>query len=205
MNAHTDPRVAALATLTFGTPIEGGFFAGYITLPDGIYGIAVAPKAQGEFKGIWHPKRKAAPGARSCFDCRANTLAMAEAGSELAQRILALDINGCADWSIPSRDVLELLYRNLKPTTQENYSSFRDGDNPSSVPVGYPYTDDIPAQTSAAAFQAGGAEAFEPRWYWASTQSSDGYAWCQTFSYGCQHYYAKTNEFLARAVRRFKV
>lgn len=196
-------RIKSLATLTFGTSVEGGFFGGYINMPDGPYGIAVAPKAVGELRGQWGKRGLDVPGARSYFDCRANTLAMAEAGSALAQKVLALSINGCSDWSIPSRDVLELLYRNLKPTTRQNYV-YRNGDNPSSVPPGYPYTEDLPAQTLATAFQAGGAEAFEAEWYWASTQFSAGSAWVQVFGDGYQSYYDKYYEFLARAVRRFK-
>lgn len=196
-------RIAALATLTFGTPVEGGFFAGYINMPDGPYGIAVAPKALGEVRGQWSKRGLDVPGARSYFDCRANTIALAEAGSELAQKILGLSIGGCSDWSIASRDVLELAYRNLKPTKRENYV-WRNGDNPSSVPVGYPYTEELPTQTLATPFQEGGAEAFEVEWYWASTQFSAGSAWVQRFYYGHQHYHAKDFEFLARAVRRFK-
>ncbi len=197
-------QVRALAILTFGTPVEGGFFAGYINMPDGRYGIAFAPKAEGELSGVWLPKSKDVPGARSCFDCRANTLALAEAGSELAQKILGLTINGCNDWSLPSRDVLELAYRNLKPTTRENYASFRDGDNASSIPVGYPYTEEHPVQTEAEAFKAGGAEAFEPKYYWSSTQYSAVYAFYQHFNVGGQGNTAKTIKMLARAVRRFK-
>ena len=206
MNDRIDQRLAAPTTLAIGTPVEGGFFAGYLTMPDGVYGIAVAPKAGGELRGKWLSDwRKDVPGALSCFDCRANTLAMAEAGSELAQRILGLDINGCTDWSLPSRDVLELLYRNLKPTTQANSCSFRDGDNPSSLPVGYPYTEDAPTQTTAEAFRKGGSEAFEPAWYWASTQYVSSFAWVQGFDDGCQSYGGKYDEFLARAVRRLPI
>lgn len=198
-------RVAALTVLEFGTPVEGGFFAGYINTPEGRFGIAVAPKATGEFKGPLLPKYQDLPGARSYCDCRANTLALAAAGSAIAKRVLHLDdgIGGCGDWALPSRDVLELLYRNLKPTTQANLTSFRDGDNPSSIPVGYPYTEELPTQTAAAAFRKGGPEAFEPTWYWSSTQYSESTAWIQNFSLGYQNASHKDSKVLARAVRRF--
>lgn len=198
-----DPRVAALASLNFGTPVEGGFFAGYINMPDGPYGISVAPKAVGELRGQWGKRGLNVPGARSYFDCRANTLAMAEAGSALAQTVLGLSIGGCSDWSIASRDVLELAYRNLKPTTGENYV-YHSSDNPSSIPPGYPYTGDLPAQTLATVFQVGGAEAFEAEWYWTSTQFSASDAWFQYLINGYQYCLDKKYEFLARAVRRFK-
>jgi hypothetical protein len=198
-----DPRVAALAALTFGTAMEGGHFAGYFAMPDGAYGLVVAPKATGQIKGAWSPKRKDVAGARSYFDCRANTLAMAEAGSVLAQQIASLSIGGFSDWAIPSRDVLELCYRNLKPTTRENYV-WRNGDNPSSLPPGYPYTEELPTQTDVAAFQEGGAEAFDEDWYWSSTQYSADIAWSQLFYDGYQGSDDKSYEGLARAVRRFK-
>ena len=72
-----DDRLSALTTLTFGSPVEGGFFAGYIQTPVGRFGIAVAPKALGEIKGQWLPRHKNVPDARSYYDCRANTLARA--------------------------------------------------------------------------------------------------------------------------------
>jgi hypothetical protein len=199
----SDP-IKALAQLTFGTPVEGGFFAGYFTMPDGPYGIAVPPKAFGRFRGAWGKRGLDVPGARSYFDCRANTLAMAKAGSELAQKVCGLSVDGCNDYSIASRDVLEVVYRNLKPTKHKNYV-WRSGDNPSSIPVGYPYTEDLPAQTVAASFRAGGPEAIDDEVVWSSTQFSAGSAWVQGFDGGGQYYDdVKGYEFLALAVRRFK-
>ena len=99
------------------------------------------------------------------------------------------------------------MYRNLKPTTEENYV-YRAGDNPSSVPAGYPYTADTPTQTPVVAFQSDGAEAFDDEsWYWTSTQSESlsSYAWGQAFGLGSQNNNLKDNEFRARAVRRMKV
>ena len=126
---------------------------------------------------------------------------MADAGSPLAKWALSLDINGFADWCVPARDVLELGYRNLKPTAQENYASLRDGDNASSVPAGYPYTDASPAQTAAEAFRTGNPEAFDDTWYWSSTQFSASSAFGQDFGYGLQGHDAKKSEARARAVR----
>ena len=60
--------------------------------------------------------------------------AMAAAGSELAQKVLALDIDGFTDWAIPARDVQELQYRHFKPTTEENWAGLRDGFVPSDRP-----------------------------------------------------------------------
>ena len=190
-----------------GTPFEGGFYAGRFRIGEQLFALIVAPKAAGELtECAWLPEYRDVPGATSCCDGLANTEAMAAAGSTTAQGARALDIGGFSDWYVPSRDELELLYRNLKPTTEENACSFRDGDNPSSAPTGYPYAEASPAQTSAQAFQAGGSEAFEAAWYWSSTQYSRGYAWGQGFGLGLQLSGGKSwAGGRARAVRRFSL
>lgn len=188
-----------------GTPLQGGFYAGLFLFDGAPYALVVAPKALGEIAPApWLDRYELVPGADSCVDGLANTLAMAEAGSALAKSALALQIDGFTDWYLPSRDELELLYRHFKPTADRNWAGFRDGDNPSSLPAGYPYTEAAPVQTSVQAFQAGGAEAFEPRWYWASTQFSRDGAWSQYFDDGFQNGYGKEFEARARAVRRFR-
>lgn len=158
------------AGLAIGAAIAGGFYAGSIRVGDQVYGLIVAPKSEGDHDDIaWNKSLKKVEGAQFYFDGRANTQAMAEAGSKAAQWALGLKINGHDDWYIPSRDELELVYRNLKPGKEENYT-YRHGENPSSVPVGYPYTEDAPGQTEVEAFRSGGAEAMEEAWYWTSTQ-----------------------------------
>jgi hypothetical protein len=202
----TKPVKIETPDIAIGTPLEGGFYAGRIRLPDGDYAVLVAPRTLGEQAAIrWSKSTKRLAGALSFFDGCANTLAMAEAGSPLAQWALGLEMGGHADWYIPSRDELELCYRDLKPSTEKNWC-YR-GDNPSSVPVGYAYLPDAPAQTAIGAFRTAGAEAFTDDWHWTSTQyAGDGScAWCQTFSYGGQSHYHATDKLRARAVRRFKL
>jgi hypothetical protein len=190
---------------TIGSPFEGGFYGGQIRSHGGakIFAVVWAPKALGETSMPWLPSYNDVPNARSCFHSTDNTRAMAEAGSELAKWALGLEIAGHKDWCIPARDVLELGYRHLKPTTYKTGGYFRDGDNPSSVPVGYPYNlGELPAQTSVEAFRNGGAEAFEDEWYWSSTQFSSSLAWGQYFDLGYQDGLFKTDsECRARAVR----
>lgn len=197
------------ATLTITTEIgaafEGGFFAGRFRIGPDEFALIAAPKATGETTGEWGKRGEHIDGASSCFDGHANTIAMAEAGSAVAQWALELEINGHADWYIPSRDELEILYRNLKPTTEENYCSFRDGDNASSVPPGFPYTPLLPAQSVAEAFREGGAEVFDAAWHWSSTQYSPGYAWTQTFYHGVQYGHGKGTGFRVRAVRKIRI
>lgn len=189
-----------------GTPWEGGFFDGVYAIGQDVFAQVAAPKALGEIgPRIWHRNTELLiPGADSFVDGLANTIAMAEAGSELAQKVLELRIAGFDDWHIGARDQVELQYRHLKPTDDENYV-YRHGDNPSSLPVGYPYSLHLPGQTSVNLFRQGGSEAFEPTWYWSSTQYSANLAWLQDFGGGLQFAYGKVYRGLVRAVRRFKV
>lgn len=197
MNAHASITLPAI-----GSTFEGGFFAGRFALDGKVYALIVSPKAQGEHDDIAYGEYgQEITGAGNFNDGMANTIAMADAGSEMARLALNLNIDGHTDWYIPSRDELELLYRNLKPTTSSNYV-YRHGENPSSVPVGYPYTETSPAQTAVEAFQSGGAEAFEDEWYWSSSQFSALSAWDQDFVDGYQNSSGKSYEFRARAVRR---
>lgn len=200
MKAPTTPAIQVPKTI--GTPFEGGFYGGNIKIGLAIFAIVWAPKAEGEITGKWLDSYTDVPGATSCFDSMANTQAMAAAGSPIAQKALAANINGFTDWCIPARDVLEMGYRYLKPTTEENCCSFRDGDNASSIPAGYPYAADSPAQTTVKAFQAGNAEAFETdRYYFSSTQDGENNAFVQDFYNGFQYFLDKDYERRCRFVR----
>jgi hypothetical protein len=205
MQAIASPSPLRGVDLALGAQVAGGFFAGHLRVAGIVYGLIVAPRLAGEAVGIWHPQATDVAGAASCCDGAANTAALAEAGGPLAQWARGLVIDDYADWYLPSRDELELMYRKLKPTQQPNYCGFRSGDNPSSAPAGYPYTDRSPMQTSVQAFAPGGAEAFEPAWYWSSTQFSRHDAWFQDFGDGGQYGNGKVSQARARAVRRFIV
>ena len=196
-------HIQDLKNVALGSSLAGGFYAGRFHIGDELYALIVSPKQEGELEEAeWGEMGAAISEAKSCFDGLANTRAMAESGSDLARWMLALEINGQRDWYLPSRDELEICYRNLKPTDQENFCTFRDGDNPSSSPVGYPYSSDAPVKTLSADFQDGGEEAFAPRLYWASTQYSSNGAWGQYFSDGIQDFIGKDDGLRARAVRR---
>ena len=190
-----------LVPAAYGAPFEGGFYGGQIRIGVAIFAIAWAPKAHGETTAIWLPSYTEVPNSASCFDSMGNTKTMAEAGSPLGKWALDLEINGFRDWCVPARDVLELGYRHLKPGTGDNSGSFRDGDNPSSIPAGYPYTEQSPVQTTAEAFRTGGDEAFEEAWHWSSTQYSADDAWVQYFADGSQGISGKEFEASARACR----
>lgn len=188
-----------------GVDLNGGYFAGMFTLNTEVYGLIVAPRDLGETEDIsWGAYRRNI-NALSYVDGLANTRVMAEMGNKEAQLILRTEINGFNDWYIPSRDELELIYRNLKPTADANLSSHRDGENPSSIPPGYPYTSFAPTRTWANLFQSGGAQAMAPGYYWSSTESSMYAAWTQHFRDGQHHTDHKNARHKIRAVRRFKM
>jgi hypothetical protein len=194
-------QTSTLVPADIGAPFEGGFYGGQIRSNEKRYAVVWAPRQAGEITGAWLDEYKSVPDARSCFHSMDNTVAMAAAGSKLAKAALAAEINGHRDWCIPARDVLELAYRHLKPSTEETEGYFRDGDNPSSLPPGYPYAIDKPLQTAAAAFRGNGAEAFQEAIYWSSTQCSEYHAWGQYFSNGSQDHDYKEFEALARLGR----
>jgi hypothetical protein len=191
-----------------GALFAGGYYAGRIRLADGEYALIVAPKERGELaEAALQGEDQKVDGAGACSynDGRANTQALADAGSELARWALGLDIGGFKDWYLPSRDELEIVYRAFKPTNEENYCG--SGDNPSAIPPTWPYRPGAPAQTAIEAFRDVGAEAFSPEDYWTSTQyaGNESYAWYQWFYSGTQDGCRKDGELRARAVRRLKV
>lgn len=193
-------RAPAVTIPEIGAPYGGGFVTGFYQQDGQRFMIITAGRAH-ELEGEWGNYGVKIEGADSFTDSRANTEAMAAAGSELAQQVLALDIGGFTDWAIPARDVQELQYRHFKPTTQQNYCWNRDGDNPNSLPVGTLYDKESPAQTSLDAFKHGGPEAFQARWYWSSSQRSAYYAFSMGFGGGIQYYLDKDLECLVRPVR----
>lgn len=185
-----------------GQAFGGGFFSGITRDPDtGNRYLNITAGAAHELEGEWGKYGEKIEGADSFTNSRANTEAMAAAGSELAQQVLALDIGGFTDWAIPARDVQELQYRHFKPTTETNWQYGRSGDNPNSEPVGLLHTEESPGQTTLAAFQAGDAEAFKPTWYWSSSQRSANNAFFMDFVGGDQNDYGKDFELRVRPVR----
>jgi hypothetical protein len=195
--------------------------------------IIVAPKASGENAGVQLKNAQTAlpTACQTLTEGFAATQAMRDAGTSTvypaAHWARNLNIGGRTDWYIPARDELELCWRNLKPVTDNNYtspnrpvSSFNyanngsygdtastHGTNNNSAPVGAAYTASAPAQTAATAFRSGGAEAYEfgSAYYWSSSDYDTTYA-CSQYWYssnpGHQNPNNKTNTSRVRAVRR---
>lgn len=192
-----------------------------------------APKASGEIASIALKNANTAfPAAcQTLTEGWEATLAMVAAGNSTeypaAHAVRAMVINGKYDWYIPARDQRELGWRNLKPVTVNNQTNRADtaefnytkdgsygdvnaaanGTNLNSAPQGAAYTTGNPAQTAAAAFRPGGAEAFEygSANYWTCSEYSASSAWLHGFasaSPGGQNYSGKSGLLRLRAVRR---
>ena len=211
-------------TPSIGTPYGGGYYGGSIAIDGKTYALIVAPKAEGQKALAWKDEWSATPGTLSVGDGFTNSEAMNNDEHPAAQFCRSLKTGGFDDWYLPSRDELELLYRNLKPTTEENYvytnrakawgvkpgeyngvDENGNGHNASSVPAGDAYTKQSPAQTSAEAFQEGAPEAFDERWYWSSTEFYSHLAWFQSFDVGYQVFGDKNFDGRCRAVRKILI
>ena len=196
--------------------------------------VIVAPKASGEHAGTALKNANTAlpTACQTLTEGLRATQAMRDANTSTvypaAHWARNLNIGGRTDWYIPARDELELCWRNLKPTTTDNYvtadrpaaasfsyannGSYGDtanthGTNNNSSPTGATYTSSVPAQTAATAFRTGGAEAYEfgSAYYWSSSGYNASNVWLQGWHSsipGYQFNNSKTNTSRVRAVRR---
>jgi hypothetical protein len=187
-----------------GAELAGGFYTGIIQTEGQLFALITAPKEL-ELTGEWGTYGTKIPGANSPNNGQANTIAMAEAGSALAQKVLLIDHAGFKDFFIPSRDELEMMYRAFKPTNRENHCTWRDGENASSLPNGDLYEAITPAQTEVEAFIEGNPQAFEYAWHWSSTQYRAYDAGIQYFSGGGQISFSKDTTARVRPVRRLLI
>lgn len=82
--------IAATDLPALGQPLLGGIFAARYWL-NGQERALILPAD--EFEGAWGERGTEIPGASSYSDGYANTVAMAEAGSEIAKKALELDLH----------------------------------------------------------------------------------------------------------------
>ena len=195
-----------------GAAFEGGFFAGTISHTyNGVatHALIVAPAATGATgtgytlttNKQWKTTTTTTAGTTSSFDGAANSANMNNASHPAAQFCEDLSIGGYSDWYLPARYELDIAYENLKPTTDSNNTSW--GINPYSVPERtVNRTAGAPAQTSVAAFQSGGAEAFVAATHWSSTEDSSTVAWGLFFIDGNQLGVGKNGSLRVRAFRK---
>jgi hypothetical protein len=170
------------------------------------YRVIIAPKSSGQNTGLAYfngaggdstamptATQTVAEGLKASISVFSTYGGNAPAASFCRQ----LNIGGYTDWYLPARDEAELLYRNLKPNiannngstkvssalNYQNLGAYGDqstgmGYNANSSPIGGVYLTATPAQTSAGAFQVGGAEALNnDSYYWTSTAFSTGQTW----------------------------
>lgn len=190
-----------------GESVDGGFFAGYISHNRNsiaTHALIVAPLSS-EYFQRWQNSTGLTSGIFNEYDGAPNTANMADTDHPAAYYCAGLSIGGYSDWYLPARYELEIAYFNLKPTNNYNNTPGY-GDNPYAVPARtnwYSYYD--PAQTSVAAFQSGGAEAFEPNFHWSSSQGDASNAWRIGFERGTQNNYNKLDYRWIRAFRKIKL
>lgn len=190
---------------SIGSALGGGYYTGTIVISSVKYYVIVSPKASGQAVRQWKTSNTSTSGTTSVNDGMANSSAMNNTTHPAAYFCRGLTIGGYTDWYLPSQDELELCYRNLKPGTVSNNTSW--GVNPNSDPVGSYYTTSVPAQTTVAAFRTGGGQDFiiDSTYYWPSTENSSSYCYYQGFNTGGRSLASKTDSRYARAVRKIKV
>jgi hypothetical protein len=159
--------------LAIGQAFGGGFFAGQIsTAGNGVanFNLVIGPVASAQANRAWKTSNTSGD-PTSVIDGPGNTVTMNSATYPAAQFCADLVTGGFSDWYMPALNELDVVYFGLKPTTSSNNTSV--GINPNAVPArASNYTAGTPAQTSAAAFQSGGAEAFSANYWWSSTQKT---------------------------------
>lgn len=205
----------ALPPTTIGQAYGGGFYAGKIsTTSNGVatHYLIVAPKSS-ESSGRTWGVYGVTTGQTSVIDGPTNTTVEAALGASYQAAVFCNNLNAGAglntytDWYLPAKNELEVLYYNLKPTTDANNTS--SGSNANAVspePISTNYTSGSPAQTSAGiGFRTGETNAFASDNYWSSTEQAGTTAWRQSLPYGYQGSDSKTANYYVRAVRRIAV
>jgi len=208
----TGPASAAsnsATPLAIGDAYQGGFLAGQIsTVTPNVasFNLVVGPIASAVSNKKWKTSNTTTAGTTSDIDGPTNSTNMNNASHPAAEFCEAVNTGGYTDWYMPAKNELEVCYYNLKPGAGGNVTN--SGINANAIPPrASNYTAGNPTQTSATAFQTGGAEAFIVNYYWSSTENNANSAWFQDFLSGGQYAFAnfKTYSYSVRAIRRVAV
>ena len=213
----TGPSSAASNSVTpfyaIGASYGGGYYAGDIsTSGNGVadYRLVVGPKSGAETFGAMGPSNTNYS-TYSLINGPSNSSTLAANGVTAASFCEGLTIGGYSDWYMPSLYEFEVVYYNLKPTTNSNNTGF--GTNAYSVPArASNYTAGTPPQTSVAAFQSTGGEYLNTSgnpYYWTSTQVTDSGSLGNAYRFGADQGNIPnaniTNNGYTRAVRRVAI
>lgn len=175
MNTVTEHPASLEIPTVAGTPFAGGFYAGRFFIGAQAYALIVAPKAEGELEESAWNKSR-----KRVADATSYCDGMANTDAMLAAG------SGLAKWA-----------RGLR------IGGFDDWHLPSRLQalVMYGELSQLPD------FEDGAENGFAADWFWTSTLHAeyDGFAWCQSFSYGLQDSNLESYEFRARAVRTIKI
>jgi len=204
---------ASVSLPAIGSAAGGGFYAGAVSATENgvaTHYLIVGPISSSLTIAQWQNSNVPNAGATSFINGAQNTADLvADGGAGVypaAHFCNNLVTGGYSDWYMPARNEVITCYYFLKPTTQTNTTT--QGSNSYAVspqPISTNYTSGNPAQTSAAAFQEGGAQAFTADPFWSSTRASDTEGWLIRFTNGSYDPNGKSNTRYVRAIRRVPV
>lgn len=199
--------VPAIAIPTIGSAYGGGFFAGQININSVIYNLVLSPRASGEVPAsVYKNDALGFTGNTSQNDGKLiqdNMVAAGIAKFPAQQVVKNMTIGGYTDWYIPSKLEMEILYRNLKPTTANNVTT--SGTNASAVPPTTNYTTTNPARTALTQFRAtAGSDYMTADYYYSASQGPSGALWVhgKRFSTGVDGEDKAEFDYPVRAMRR---
>lgn len=139
--------------LNIGDAYEGGYYAGQINDGGTIYNLVISPKSGSTNKFQFAKQYDSfTSGASSRTNGPANTLSASTSTTNgqtdhlPSNSIYNLTYNGYSDWYIPAIDELQVLYANMKPSSDASNTSY--GSNANSVPPRGNYTANDPLPTS---------------------------------------------------------
>lgn len=188
-----------------GSAWQGGFYGGRIIINGVLYGLVVSPKATGQGYLAYRTSGAAFSGNTSTYDgwaIRANMIAAGISDFPAQSACMAMTVGGFTDWYMPSKLEMEIIYRNLKPSTTTNNTS--SGANAYAVPQTANYASATPTRTTVTAFRTTGTEFFNSSYYFTATQGVDGntYAHGKLFTSGADGADLYTAPYNVRAIRR---
>lgn len=194
-----------------GGALQGGFYAGQITIGAVTYALILSPRATGEINGppMQTDTVYTFTGNTSVNDgklIQTNMVTYGIAKFPAQQAAKALTIGGYTDWYIPSKLEMEILYRNFKPGTANNVTT--SGANASAVPPTSNYTTTNPARTALTDFRAtGGTNHLTADYYYTATQGPGGtaFAHAKRFTNGQDSQDDISFDYPVRVIRRVAI